>query len=74
MGWISSWPLGGEDEQNGATRDLVTGITTPQGQVRARVWKERSEKDGVKIRNGCICDTSKAGDHPLRNIDEIEKG
>lgn len=30
--------------------------------------------DGVKIRNGCICDTSKAGDHPLRNIDEIEKG
>lgn len=26
MGWISSWPPGGEDKQNGATRDLVTGI------------------------------------------------
>lgn len=73
MGWISSWPLGGEDEQNGATRDLVTGITTPHTGKFER--KERKiGDDGVKIRNGCICDTSKAGGHPLRNIDEIEKG
>lgn len=45
MGWISSWPLGGEDEQNGATRDLVTGITTPH---TGKFEREFGKKDRRK--------------------------